>query len=210
MKTDLRVLRTKQFIKNAFYELLKEKTFDKISISDISTRAIINRNTFYLHYIDKQDLLDSLFLEAITLLHDHFDYRQQAKFTNVKEYLKPSLADFEQLNIGMLEIIKDNIQLYEVVFSQSNKLSFIRQIKEILKEQVQVTQELELKDQLYLEFMLAGALGLLEYFILHKDLDAQVVGKELAIINYRFFEIVLHDKRRSLYEYPNFWKEKML
>lgn len=210
MKTDLRVLRTKQFIKNAFYELLKEKTFDKISISDISSRAMINRNTFYLHYIDKQDLLDSLFSEAITLLHEHFEYRQKLNLSSEEGFRTPTIEDFEQLNVGMLEIIKENIQLYEVVFSQSNKLSFIQQVKELLKQQGQLIERFELKDQLYLEFMLSGALGLLEYFIHHQELDPIAVGKELATINYRFYEIVLHDKRRALYEYPNFWKEKML
>ncbi len=55
-KTDLRVIRTKKSIKRALLGLLKEKNYNKITIQDISEEAIINRNTFYLHYLDKDDL----------------------------------------------------------------------------------------------------------------------------------------------------------
>ena len=50
---DLRIKRTQKSIKNAFYELIEEKGFDHISVKDITERAMISRNTFYLHYNDK-------------------------------------------------------------------------------------------------------------------------------------------------------------
>ena len=53
---DLRIKRTQKSIKNAFYELIEEKGFDHISVKDITERAMISRNTFYLHYNDKFDL----------------------------------------------------------------------------------------------------------------------------------------------------------
>ena len=52
---DLRIKRTQKSIKNAFYELIEEKGFDHISVKDITERAMISRNTFYLHYNDKFD-----------------------------------------------------------------------------------------------------------------------------------------------------------
>jgi len=57
---DLRVLRTRKLIKEAFYASVKEKGFEKTTVSDITRRAMINRATFYLHYQDKNDLLRSL------------------------------------------------------------------------------------------------------------------------------------------------------
>ena len=50
MSEDLRVIKTKEYIKNAFLELLKEKNYAKVSVKDIASLASINRNTFYLHY----------------------------------------------------------------------------------------------------------------------------------------------------------------
>ena len=58
--TDLRILKTRMAIKNAFLELMDEKAFEKITISDITQKAMINRGTFYSHYKDKPDLVDQI------------------------------------------------------------------------------------------------------------------------------------------------------
>jgi len=50
------VIHTKELINHAFKELLLEKEFDRITVLDISTKARINRATFYLHFKDKQEL----------------------------------------------------------------------------------------------------------------------------------------------------------
>ncbi|MFP7288804.1 hypothetical protein SFC15_21605 [Shouchella clausii] len=43
---DLRVLRTRKSIRNAFIALLEEKEYSKISVNAIAKRAEINRVTF--------------------------------------------------------------------------------------------------------------------------------------------------------------------
>lgn len=62
---DPRVKRTRKLIQEAFAELLMEKRFQAISIQDITDRATVNRATFYTHFIDKYDLLDSLMREEL-------------------------------------------------------------------------------------------------------------------------------------------------
>ncbi|EWH20998.1 TetR/AcrR family transcriptional regulator [Bacillus haynesii] len=57
-KQDRRVKRTKKMIRDALSELMKNKTFEEISVTDITKKADINRGTFYLHYEDKYDLLE--------------------------------------------------------------------------------------------------------------------------------------------------------
>jgi len=57
MNTDLRVIRTKESIQDALVELIEEKGFEAITVKDITTRAKINRGTFYSHYQDKYDLI---------------------------------------------------------------------------------------------------------------------------------------------------------
>lgn len=64
-KEDLRVIKTRQSIKNVFFELLEEKPFEKITVSDITGRAMINRATFYLHYKDKFDLMEQIENETL-------------------------------------------------------------------------------------------------------------------------------------------------
>jgi AcrR family transcriptional regulator len=55
---DLRVIRTRESIREAFVELLEEKGFKAVTVKDITTRAKINRGTFYMHYQDKYDLMN--------------------------------------------------------------------------------------------------------------------------------------------------------
>ena len=54
---DLRVLKTKKIIKETFMQLVEEKGYSRVTVSEITERALINRNTFYLHYYDKEDVV---------------------------------------------------------------------------------------------------------------------------------------------------------
>lgn len=56
-KDDLRVIKTRKLIYQTLLELMKEKTFEEIKVSDICSKAMINRSTFYAHYEDKYELL---------------------------------------------------------------------------------------------------------------------------------------------------------
>lgn len=56
---------TKQAIVQTFLQLLNEKPFAKITVTDIVNRCGINRNTFYYYYQDMFALVDELFNEDI-------------------------------------------------------------------------------------------------------------------------------------------------
>lgn len=64
-KDDRRTRNTLAVIRQAFFELLGEVGFAKMTVSDICRRAGINRGTFYLHYADKFALLEALADEAL-------------------------------------------------------------------------------------------------------------------------------------------------
>src|SRR6201982_2185380 len=58
--TDPRVLRSRQMLMEALLRLLTRKEFDDISIQEIADEANLNRATFYLHYPDKNALLQAM------------------------------------------------------------------------------------------------------------------------------------------------------
>ncbi|HMD89524.1 MAG TPA: TetR/AcrR family transcriptional regulator [Anaerolineaceae bacterium] len=62
-KVDPRVKRTRKLLEQAFMELMYEKGFQSITIQDVTERATVNRATFYAHFEDKYDLLDSFIRE---------------------------------------------------------------------------------------------------------------------------------------------------
>jgi AcrR family transcriptional regulator len=57
---DPRVRRTRQLLQQALDTLLKNKELDEISVQDIADEATINRATFYDHFNDKFQLLNSM------------------------------------------------------------------------------------------------------------------------------------------------------
>lgn len=52
--------RTKNAIIDAFWQLLEEKPYNKITVKDIVDSCEINRNTFYYHFRDIPDLLENI------------------------------------------------------------------------------------------------------------------------------------------------------
>src|ERR1700749_3254786 len=58
--TDPRVLRSRQMLMEALLRLLNRKEFDDLSVQEIADEAGLNRATFYLHYPDKNALLQAM------------------------------------------------------------------------------------------------------------------------------------------------------
>lgn len=58
--TDPRILRSRRMLMEALVRLLTQKEFDDISIQEIADEATLNRATFYLHYPDKNALLQAM------------------------------------------------------------------------------------------------------------------------------------------------------
>lgn len=58
--TDPRVLRSRRMLMESLARLLNQKDFNDISIQEIADEATLNRATFYLHYPDKNALLQAM------------------------------------------------------------------------------------------------------------------------------------------------------
>src|SRR5882762_3520925 len=58
--TDPRILRSRRMLMDSLAKLLIEKDFEDISIQEITDKATLNRATFYLHYPDKNALLQAM------------------------------------------------------------------------------------------------------------------------------------------------------
>jgi AcrR family transcriptional regulator len=55
---DPRITRTRGMLTAALNELMREKSFDAITVREITERATLNRVTFYAHFQDKYALLE--------------------------------------------------------------------------------------------------------------------------------------------------------
>ena len=57
---DRRVLRSRAKIRSALFELVKEKPYAQISVTELTERAGLNRKTFYMHYASLDDVLSEV------------------------------------------------------------------------------------------------------------------------------------------------------
>ena len=63
--TDRRVERTRGLLHDALASLIHEKSYDAIVVKEILARANVGRSTFYAHFRDKNELLDSGIREMV-------------------------------------------------------------------------------------------------------------------------------------------------
>ena len=63
---DRRSRRSRKLLKQGLLELMREKRFPEISVRDVTERMDLNRGTFYLHYLDLNDVLDDIFMELMS------------------------------------------------------------------------------------------------------------------------------------------------
>jgi AcrR family transcriptional regulator len=88
-KADRRSQRTYRLVSSAFAELLVEKPYEEILVQDILDRAGIGRTTFYAHYFDKKDVLDSITEQELSML------THQIAHATARQRVVPSLELFE-------------------------------------------------------------------------------------------------------------------
>ena len=114
MKTDLRIIKTNNTLYDALINLLKEKTFEEIKVSDICQKALVNRSTFYAHFNDKYELFMSL-------------------INSLKESLQTELKSIEETNLKdyylkMIEVFLNHIEGKEQIYKSiliNNRSSII-------------------------------------------------------------------------------------
>ena len=68
LKTDRRSKRTQHILLDALVALMQKKRYEDITVQDILDRADVGRSTFYSHYRDKEDLMDSLLVHMMDAL----------------------------------------------------------------------------------------------------------------------------------------------
>jgi len=165
-KTDLRVLRTRQSIRMAFYELIKEKGYEAITIQDIADRAMINRNTFYLHHQNKPDLLDTCTDELLSELKNVIVL---CPF-NMSPF---QISTLETVMQTVLEHISQNTTFYYAMLIEENRIyQFRTKMENIIKDKLnegwdlaQGSPPFAVSEELLLEYLVSSFMGIVMWWI---------------------------------------------
>ncbi|ANK38642.1 TetR family transcriptional regulator [Staphylococcus equorum] len=94
-KSDLRVIKTRKSIMQAFIKLSDEKDFKNITVKDITEEALINRATFYYHFSDIYDLLDKVLAEELLINLNYANYEQRQLDEATISNIFKTIAEFQ-------------------------------------------------------------------------------------------------------------------
>lgn len=100
---------TKRKIAYALKELMETIPFEKITISDISEKSKVHRQTFYYHFQDRYELLDWLLnMELVSSFVEDFSYsNMEEKFYGVFSTIYNDRKFYQNaVNINMTDVYK--------------------------------------------------------------------------------------------------------
>ena len=116
-------LTTKRAIGYAFKDLLKEKSFNKITITDIANNCAINRQTFYYHFQDIKDLVEWLCIDEVDNILNKNDEceKWEDKFLMIfKVVLKEKEVVENIYHSVSVEVLRTNLYrlVYPIIYSE--------------------------------------------------------------------------------------------
>lgn len=178
-REDLRVIKTKQLIKDCFLELIEEKGYSKVTITDITTKAMINRNTFYLHYIDKEDLIDKIIL-------DSYKTDEPRVINIIKNHIIHNFKDKEKLQEIIISDIIDSfleqLEFYRIILMDPGLNGYLSKLKSKMKESFKTTIINSPEKKISYEFVFEGAFGVITEWIKRDFCTKEQLSKILSDI----------------------------
>jgi AcrR family transcriptional regulator len=160
-QTDLRVIKTKRGLRDAFIHLLLEKGYDAISIQDIATEAEAARVTFYRHYKNKEELL----VDCIDRICENIAANiQDASNEELQQGYSPMLAVYRQL--------MEDGKIYRTLSKSHAGQILTRRLIELFAERVQIQLEARFSTEQFMApieiiafHIASAAVGLINWWI---------------------------------------------
>ena len=115
---DIRKIKTKKNIEMAFVTLLNERNFKSITVEEICKRAMTSRSTFYLHYLDKYDLLNQLVETQFSVFEKIVDKRIEGLISGQFE---ETITHFYNELVNNKQIIRALFTINEPKFNLKQK-----------------------------------------------------------------------------------------
>ena len=125
-KPDRRKQRTRRMLRDALLALIVEKGYDDLNVQDITERADLRRATFYLHYKDKNELLEAVLREIFDELVKELEPLIQSDALGGKTQVETFAV--------MYRHIASNSRLYRIILGGQGGAATSRGIREYLAQ----------------------------------------------------------------------------
>lgn len=179
-KLDLRVTRTHKLLSQALFELLSKAPFEKITVKDICSKAMVSRAGFYNHFEDKYHLLLFCMEELKEQVNQKIDFTQK---------------DFIIENV--LQLIYDNGRMFKSLFEQETNNEVRKMFDTVFSEEVQLflkeqqalhPEKTEISIPMLASFLSGGIIHLIQWWV---DEEYQTAIPELRALISKSFEVYL-------------------
>ena len=158
MKTDLRVVKSRNAIENAFINLVEVKGFTNITITEIAEKAMVNRNTIYLNYGSKEDILEAIIEGSIQKYFGQLD-------SNYFKSIGVNKRKIETLYRNLFKAIDENIELYRILLTDISSSGYIQPVFFKLRKSLEELIKPSAENKIKITFLLNGIMGILRNYI---------------------------------------------
>ncbi|QDH23253.1 TetR family transcriptional regulator [Saccharibacillus brassicae] len=167
---DRRTRKSQEAIKQAVVERMAVKPFDRITIQEIVDHADISRRTFYLHYMDKFDLLDQLIEEQIDRMRQLCESTEQD-------------ASYREMGLVWFEYLERHALFFSAALTNKGSSFFRSRLLDFFLHELK-KNEVACPDEVDIQFLGAAIVGIVEWWFeqgmpLAPSLMAQRVGSLL-------------------------------
>ena len=149
-KKDLRIIKTQKVLFKALEDLLKDKSFEDIKVSDICSEALINRSTFYDHYEDKYELLLDFINSEKEIFTEKLSHNEN--ILNTKAY-------YMELIKLVLLYIEDQKELYTSILKHNRNGIVIDLLIDVVTKDVENRIQNEIKNSIPSEIITKFYIG---------------------------------------------------
>ncbi len=190
-KVDRRVRKTRAQLRAGLARLMQKKSIKEITVKELVDEVDINRSTFYLHYSDIYQMLESIENELM-------DEIAQA----IEEYPLDSMENGNSYPLieRIFTILDDNKDICIALMGSNGDMVFLSRIEKMVAETVlkQLAGKLaaDNRDVEYAyAFCLNGCVGMIKAWL---SSDDQESTKHMAELTYRMIENTTHNFLRQL------------
>ncbi len=160
MSKDLRIEKTEVAIEQAFLELIEEKGYANIHLVDIAKRANVNRNTIYIRYGTKEDIITSIVAKSFQKKFDEIDIDLIPKTVISKRIV-------DKFFTSMFETLADEMDLYRIILTDQNLSGYIERKLRDIRKLVSAYCEDTKKNTIIVNYIVQGVYGVVKSWIIY-------------------------------------------
>ena len=174
---DLRTQKTIKAIEQATLELIEIKGFSKLRMGEIAERAVVNRNTIYLHYESKEAIV-------LSILEKRISFGEILMFTGRLFKQTMSKAQTKEIFLKILETMQKDIYVFKIVSIDPLLNGYMSSVVGKIKELAYRCVKKEPENKTIIEYITSGTFGVIERWIISQNSDINEIADKLTELSF--------------------------